>query len=270
MVEKFTEACVNKTKQSVLQTFVLAILAGMFIAFGANSSNLAVHAIDNLGVAKVVAGVIFPVGLMLIVAVAGELFTGDCMLIFGNYAGRYSAAKTIEKLVTVFLGNLVGGVLIAALVSAAGQFNMGNAAVGAYTIKVAFGKLQYSFAQCVASGILCNIIVCLAVLMASRCTDVPGKVIAVFLPICAFVIGSFEHCVANMYYIPAGMMAASNPACAAKAAELYGYTDEMLASVNVVNFLTKNLVGVTIGNIIGGMIFVALPLFYLEMKAGKK
>ncbi len=266
MVEKFTSGCIGKTKQKHVDTFVLAILAGMFIAFGGSSSNLAVHGIEDPGIAKLVAGVIFPVGLMLIVAVAGELFTGDCMMVFGNMSGDYPVSKTVKKLAIVFCGNLVGSLIIMALLYGAGQFNTGSGALGAYTIKVALGKVNLSFGSAVASGILCNILVCLAVLIASRVENIAGKIFAVFFPIMAFVIGGFEHCVANMYFIPAGIACAMNDAYAAKAMELYGYTEEMLAELTVSNFLLHNLLPVTIGNMIGGMLFVALPLYFLSRR----
>ncbi len=264
MVEKYIDVCVGKTKQKHWETFLLAIFAGMFIAFGASSSSLAVHNIADPGIAKFVAGLIFPVGLMLIVTVTGELFTGDCMLIFGNYDKKYSVGTTIVKLIIVYLGNMVGSILTALLLYGAGQYNMSDGGLGAYTIKVAYGKLNLGFGAGFCSGILCNILVCLAVLMAFKVDNVPGKMMAVFFPIMAFVIGGFEHCVANMYYIPAGILAAGNEKYAAKAAELYGYTAEQLASVNVANFLVKSSIPVTIGNIVGGMIFIALPLYILQ------
>ncbi len=266
MVENFTKGCEKKAAQNHLDTFVLAILAGMFIAFGGSSSNLAVHQIADPGIAKTVAGTIFPVGLMLIVAVAGELFTGDCMMVFGNFSGKYSVFKTIQKLAIVFCGNMVGSLIIMFLLYGAGQYNTGAGALGAYTIKVALGKINLSFGTAIASGILCNILVCAAVLIASRVENIAGKIFAVFFPIMAFVIGGFEHCVANMYFIPAGIACLGNDVYRQQAMELYGYTEEMLSALTIPNFLLHNLLPVTIGNMIGGMVFVALPLYYLSKR----
>ncbi len=266
MIESYIRVCEGKIEETHRNTFLLAIFAGMFIAFGASSSNVAVDAIENTGLAKFVAGMVFPVGLMLILTVAGELFTGDCMLILGGMDSRYTTVDTIKKLILVYFGNLAGSLILVFLLYQSGQFQMSQGAVGAYTIKVASGKLQYTFWQCIASGILCNILVCAAVLMASRVKSVPGKMITVFFPIMAFVIGGFEHCVANMYYLPAGIAAAGNALYVERAQELYGITSEAVSQLTVSNMIIKNLIPVTIGNMIGGMVFVALPLYMLSRK----
>ncbi len=266
MIENFINVCEGKIKESHQNTFLLAIFAGMFIAFGASSSNVAIHAIENPGMAKFVAGIIFPVGLMLIITVAGELFTGDCMLVLGGFDHRYNNGKAIIKLVVVYFGNLAGSLILVFLLYNCGQYQMSAGAVGAYTIKVASGKLGYTFMQCVASGILCNILVCAAVLMASRVPSVPGKIVTVFFPILAFVIGGFEHCVANMYYLPAGIAAAGNEQYVAKAIELYGLTEEAISALTIPNMILLNLIPVTLGNILGGMVFIALPLYVLSRK----
>ena len=122
-------------------------------------------------------------------------------------------------------------------------------------------QLDHSF----TSGILCNILVCLAILMATTATDIEGKVWAIFFPIWAFVVGGFEHCVANMFYIPAGIMAAANPAYAAKAQEAYGITQKQLDSLTVLNSL-HNFIPVTLGNLLGGMLFVGIPCFLVYKK----
>lgn len=117
------------------------------------------------------------------------------------------------------------------------------------------------------SGILCNILVCIAVLMAGVAKDIPGKILAIFFPIMAFVIGGYEHCVANMYYIPAGILATTNDMYRETAMSAYGYTEAQLSSLNIQSFVTASLVPVTIGNIIGGMLFVSVPLYVLHRKS---
>ena len=257
-------AAKGKTELPLLRMILLGIFAGMFIAGGASASSLAMHAISNVGLARLVAGAIFPVGLMMIVLVGGELFTGDCLMIMGCVHGKFSAAKMIKVLVVVYLANFVGSVLFAELVNLSGQYNYSGGMLGAFTIKVALGKVNLSFGAAVASGILCNIFVCMAVLMAMAAKDIAGKVWAIFFPILAFIVSGYEHCVANMYYIPAGIFAKANPAYAALAMESYGYTTIQLDSLNWANFVVKNLVPVTIGNILGGMVFVGLPLYLIH------
>lgn len=127
---------------------------------------------------------------------------------------------------------MVGAVALAYLVYLSGQYNYTSGALGAFTIKVALGKVSLSFLPALISGILCNILVCAAVLMASTAKDIAGKSLAIFFPIMAFVVSGFEHCVANMYYIPAGIFASMNPDYVAKAKELYGITGSQIAALN--------------------------------------
>ena len=257
-------AAAGKTRLSLLRMILLGILAGMFIAGGASASSVAMHAISNVGLARLVAGSIFPVGLMMIVLVGGELFTGDCLMIMGCVHGKFSVKSMIKVLVVVYLSNFVGSVLFAELVNLSDQYNYTNGLLGAFTIKVALGKVTMSFGAAFASGILCNIFVCMAVLMAAAAKDIAGKIWAIFFPILAFIVSGYEHCVANMYYISAGIFAKANSTYASAAMESYGYTTLQLDSLNWANFVVKNLIPVTIGNILGGMVFVGLPLYLIH------
>ncbi|MBO5347202.1 MAG: formate/nitrite transporter family protein [Lachnospiraceae bacterium] len=253
-----------KTTTPAWRLLLLGILAGMFIAFGASSSSLAIHAMENSGLAKVVAGTIFPVGLMMIVLIGGELFTGDCMMALGVMHKEFRVLPMIKVLCLVYAGNLIGSAIIATLIFFSGQLDMTNGLLGAFTIKIALGKVSLSFPSAMVSGILCNILVCIAVLMAGVAKDIPGKILAIFFPIMAFVIGGYEHCVANMYYIPAGILATTNDMYRETAMSAYGYTEAQLSSLNLQSFVTASLVPVTIGNIIGGMLFVSVPLYVLH------
>lgn len=254
----------GKVKLPLLKCILLGIMAGAFIAFGGAASNAAIHDISNQGLAKTLAGCIFPVGLMMIVFVGGELFTGDCLMIAGVVDKKFSALSMIKTLVIVYFSNMVGAVIIAALVYYSGLLDYTSGALGAFTIKVAYGKATIAPLKAVCSGILCNILVCIAVLMATAAKDIAGKVWAIFFPICAFVIGGWEHCVANMFYIPAGIIASTNPNYVAKAEELYGITSQQIsANLNIGGFVS-NLIPVTIGSILGGMVFVALPLYAIH------
>lgn len=257
-------AAEGKTELPLYRMILLGIFAGMFIACGASASSVAMHAISNVGLARLVAGCVFPIGLMMIVFVGGELFTGDCLMIMGCMHGNFSVWSMVKVLILVWLSNLAGSVLFAAMVNASTQYNYTGGLLGAFTIKVAMGKLGMSFGVAFISGILCNFFVCIAVLMAAAAKDIAGKVWAIFFPIMAFVVSGYEHCVANMYYIPAGIFAASNAAYVEAAQTAYGYTAEQLAALNWSNFFVKNLVPVTLGNIVGGMVFVGLPLYLIH------
>ena len=256
----------GKTQLPLARMILLGMFAGMFIACGASASSVAMHAVENVGLARLVAGCIFPVGLMMIVFVGGELFTGDCLMVMGCLHGEYRVIDMLRVLAVVFLSNFAGAALMAAMVSATTQFGFTGNLLGAFTIKVAMGKVNMSFGAAFVSGILCNIFVCVAVLMAAASKDIAGKVWAIFFPIMAFVVSGYEHCVANMYYVPAGIFAAANPAYAEAAVSAYGYTAGQMASLNWANFLVKNLVPVTLGNIVGGMVFVGLPLYLIHAR----
>jgi formate/nitrite transporter len=257
-------AAKGKTELPLLRLILLGIFAGMFIACGASASSVAMHNISNVGLARLVAGCIFPVGLMMIVFVGGELFTGDCLMIMGCLHGKFSVWKLVKVLAVVFVSNFLGSVILAAMVSASGQYHYTNDLLGAFTIKVGLGKLTMDFGTAFISGILCNIFVCVAVLMAAASKDIAGKVWAIFFPIMAFVVSGYEHCVANMYYIPAAIFASSDEAYVRAAQSAYGYTAAQLEVLTWGNFLTGNLIPVTLGNIVGGMVFVALPLYLID------
>ena len=177
---------VKRVNMPIFKLVLLGILAGMFIAGGAAASNVAMHNISNVGLARLVAGVIFPVGLMMIVLVGGELFTGDCLLILGIMDKKYNVLQAIKVLVIVFITNLLGSVIIAFIVYESGQFNYTDGLLGAFTIKVENKKTGLSFTNAFCSGILCNIFVCLAVLMAASSKQVSGKILGIFFPIMAF------------------------------------------------------------------------------------
>ena len=254
----------GKTQLSMIRMILLGIFAGMFIACGASASTVAMHAISNLGLARLVAGCVFPIGLMMIVFVGGELFTGDCLMIMGCMHGKFSVVQMLKVLAVVFLSNFLGSVLFAAMVNATPQFGYSSSLLGAFTIKVALGKVTMSFGAAFVSGILCNFFVCIAVLMAAAAKDIAGKVLAIFFPIMAFVVSGYEHCVANMYYIPAGIFAAANPAYTQTAMDAYGYTAAQLEALTWGNLLVSNLLPVTLGNIVGGMVCVGLPLYLIH------
>lgn len=257
---------VNRTKMPFMKMVLLGIFAGMFIACGAEGSSVAMHAISNVGLARTVAGCIFPIGLMLIVLLGGELFTGDCLLIMGVLDKKVKVLSMIRILIVVFFSNLIGSLIIVFLVNLSGQLGYSNNLLGAFTIKVAMGKATMDFSKAFTSGILCNVFVCGAVLMATAAKDVAGKIWACFFPILVFVVSGFEHCVANMYYIPAGIIAKNNSVYAEKAMEVYGYTEEQLAKLNWKSFFIDSSIPVTLGNIVGGMVLIGVIFWLINGK----
>lgn len=263
-IETYRSGCAGKCAQTNARVIGKAILAGMMIAMGAVGSSVAAHAIDNVGIARLTAAVVFPVGLMMVILMGAELFTGDCLMAVGLPEKDISPMQFVKMLALVYVGNLIGGIATSALVVLSGQLDYSGGKLGAYTIKVALGKATITPVKGLSSGILCNILVCAAVLMAICAKDISGKLLVSFFVIMLFVTAGYEHCVANMYYITAGLMAKLNPAYVSQATEIYGITAEQLNELNIVNMLVKNLIPVTIGNIIGGSCCVGLPIYYLN------
>lgn len=259
-------SAVVKASLTLPKMFLLAILAGAFIAFGAESANLVMHQISNTGLARLAAGCVFPAGLIMVVILGAELFTGNCLMVEGILAKKIRWSGWIKSLVTLWIGNFVGSLLVVALIAGTTQLGYSSDGLGAFTINVALGKVNLGFSQAFVSGIGCNVLVCIAVLLATAAKDIASKILGIFIPICAFVLSGFEHCIANMYYIPAGIAAAANPAYAAAAADLYGITSDQLALLSVEG-LFGNLVPVTLGNIVGGVAIGIIMYFCYASKS---
>ena len=266
VLEKIMQAGEARVLLPVLRCVLLGMMAGGFIAFGAGASSVAAHGVADTGLARLVTAAVFPVGLMMIVMIGGELFTGDCLMVAGVWDRRYSIGRMLRVLAIVWCSNLAGAILIAVLIGNSGIFSYSDGGLGAFLIKIAYGKCAMQPLTAVVSGILCNILVCSAVCMSTAAKDAIGKIMSVFFPIMAFVVAGWEHSVANMFYLPAGMIAAHNPQFIAKAEELYGLSaGQIYEQVNVAGFF-HNILSVTLGNIVGAMVCMALPLYLIHRK----
>lgn len=272
IAEYAIDAGMKKAKLPALNLFLLGILAGAFIAFAAEGSNMAAYNLfadpATYGIGKALAGSIFGTGLMLVVLAGGELFTGNTMMVAGVACRKVSISGMFRNWIVVYIGNLVGSVFIAYMMSESGLFGSSAALIGGMTIKIAAYKVGLSFPQAFFLGIMCNWLVCLAVWMSYGAKDVAGKVLAIFFPIWLFITSGFEHCIANMYYIPAGILAKANPEYF-QAAQALGVSIEKLNSLNWTGFMLGNLVPVTLGNIVGGGLFVGLAYWYVYLKKGR-
>lgn len=244
----------NKAKLTVLQTVVLGIMAGIFIALGGAASGVASHSIADAGLAKFVSGAIFPTGLILVVICGAELFTGNALMIVPLMDGKITIKDVIRNWVIVYFSNFIGSVLIAFLVFKAGVFGMSSGKLGGVVIKVASTKASLPFWTAFSSAILCNLLVCLAVWGTAAAKDVVGKIAIAWFPIMAFVVCGFEHCVANMYFLTAGIFAKSNPTFV----QASGLSPEkMVNGAGIIN----NLIPVTLGNIVGGAVLVGIAYY---------
>jgi len=245
---RYAAAGEGKAKRATSLLIVLGMVAGALIAFGSAATNTAAYGIPNVWTARTICALLFPFGLGCVIIVGAELFTGNCLITISLLEKRCSAAQMLRSWTIVYLSNFVGALLVAAGCAWFGQMNYSDGLLAVYTMKVAVGKCNLSFGNAVVSGIMCNFLVSLGVLMGMSGKDTAGRIIGAYLPVAFFVLCGFEHCVANMYYISAGLMAKAVPAYA----ELAAATGLDLSSLTVSNFLLRNLVPVTIGNIIGG------------------
>lgn len=252
----------KKTQLSLDRMFILGILAGVYIGFGAQLAttvSMDLAPIVGVGLSNLISGGAFSVGLMLVVLGGAELFTGNNLIWLSFLSRRSKATAVFRNWATVFLGNFVGSMLLAILIFVGGFYTIGGNALGIRALTIANGKVNIGFIQLVARGIVCNWLVCLAVWIATSAEDTTGKILACFFPIMTFVASGFEHSIANMFFIPMGILLKGVPNLVSQA----GLNIEYLTWTG---FLTRNLVPVTIGNIIGGGFFVATLYWYVYLR----
>ena len=253
---------VKKATLSILNALILGILAGVYIGFGAALATLVGHDAASrfgLGIGQILTGSVFSVGLILVVIAGAELFTGNNLMITSVLARQSSLARMLSRWGVVYAANFIGSVLLAFIMYESGLWKMAGGAVGAKAIAIAKAKVNLSFAEAFFRGVGCNWLVCLAVWMAFSANDIAGKVLVIFFPIMAFVALGYEHCVANMYFVPMGLFL--------KGAAAAGVD---LGSLTWGRFLTANLVPVTLGNIAGGAIFVGSAYWWAFVHGQRK
>jgi len=252
----------KKTTNAAYRLLLLGVLAGFLIGMGAVASSTGSFAITNPGLQKAVAGLLFPFGLILVIFTGAELFTGNCLITISVLDKKASIGGLLRNWGLVYLGNFIGSILLAAGCAYFGQIGLGDGALAVATIKTAAAKCSLSFGKALVFGICCNILVCTGVACAIMSKSPAGKAIGAYLPVAFFVISGFEHSIANMYYIPAGLFAKTIPAYASAAAA----AGIDLSVLTWGNFFLANLVPVTLGNIIGGCGFAALLWFGHHVK----
>lgn len=238
---------VTKASFPVTKTLALAVLAGAFIAFGGMFYTVAITETGmGFGPTRLIGGLAFSLGLILVVVAGAELFTGNNLIVMAWASRRITTALLLRNWGLVYLGNLIGALATVLFVSLSGTLALGDGAVAETARNIAIGKLQLSFAESFVRGMLCNTLVCLAVWLCVAAHTVSGKILAILFPITAFVALGFEHSVANMYLIPIGYFAG--------------------AETVTVTALLSNLVPVTLGNIVGGSVLVALVYWVVYLR----
>ncbi len=274
IAQKVEDIGVKKGQLAIPQKFLLAVMAGAFIAMGAIfcttvvTGNGVAGAIKlPFGVVKLLGGLVFSLGLILVIVAGAELFTGNNLLVMAVASKKLPVSKLLRNWVVVYLGNFAGSVLTAYVMYLTTQYRFADGALGMKAMGIANVKCGLEFIPALTRGILCNTLVCLAVWLCFSCRTTTDKIIAIIFPITAFVAAGFEHCVANMYFIPVGIFIRGDaPFWASQGVDVAQYADLTWA-----NFFIKNLVPVTIGNIIGGTVFVGLIywVIYCQPKRAK-
>ena len=279
MAARAEESGVRKASTDALTLLVLSVLAGAFISFGAifattvSAGTITVATADGgaafsaglpYGVIRLLTGLVFSLGLILVIVGGAELFTGNNMIVMAWAGGKVTTRELLFNWIVAFAGNFVGAILTAGLMFYTTQYTFGGGAVGLAALSTAHAKASLEFVPAVALGIMCNVLVCLAVWMCYGARTVVDKIVTIIPPITAFVAAGFEHCIANIYFIPMGLFIKAGAPDSFWAS--IGKTGADYPALTWGNFLFGNLVPVTIGNIIGGSVMVAAIYWFVYLR----
>ena len=261
MAQRAEHVGIAKTELAVGETIALGILAGAFIAMGAIFATTVTAGGASLpfGGKKLLAGLVFSLGLILVIVAGAELFTGNNLIIMAWADRRISTFRLLRNWALVYTGNFIGSVATVIGIYLAAQYKFGQGTIGVNALAIADAKIHYSFLQAVMLGVFCNALVCLAVWLCLSARSTADKVLSIIFPITAFVAAGFEHSVANMFFIPMGLFIKMDHAFMVQVGATY-------ADLTWGNFLWRNLLPVTIGNIIGGAVFVGLVYWYIYLR----
>ncbi|MBL7061026.1 MAG: formate/nitrite transporter family protein [Actinobacteria bacterium] len=255
MAKRVEVASIRKAKLDFLSLIMLAILAGSFIALGAEFCTLVIFdSTLSVGLTKLLGGLVFSLGLILVIIAGAELFTGNNLIMMGFGSGVVTYKQLLKNWCVSYLGNFIGSMFIVGLMYFSNQWMMKDYLLGAKAVLIAADKVNLNFTEAFVRGILCNLLVCLAVWLCFSARTVIGKVSAIIFPITAFVASGFEHSIANMYFIPMGIILKGNSNIMNKVLEVA--PDANLGRLNITGLL-GNLLPVTLGNIVGGAVLVA-------------
>lgn len=254
ILDVIKKSAVTKANLRLGQMIVLSLLAGSFIALaGYGASVVNYHFLfdpETIGIARASGGLIFTTGLLMVVLAGGELFTGNCLMVTALPDKKIRITSMFQNWIIVYIGNFIGSIFIAFLINYTGLLNAGDGLLLKSVINTAVLKLGYDFGQAFILGMLCNFLVCIAVWMSTGADSTIGKIFAIFFPIWLFVTAGFEHSVANMYFVPVAIFADG------------GAT----SGIDFSHFFINNLLPVTLGNIVGGVVFVAASYSYAFSK----
>ncbi len=270
ITEKADDIAYSKATKAFLSAFYLAITAGMFISLAFVFYITVTTGMQDMpwGLSKLIGGLAFSMGLLLVVVVGGELFTSSTLTLIAKASHRITTGRMLKNWAVVYFGNYVGATFLVFLIFFAGLYNADNGQWGLNALQVAQHKLHHSFTEAVALGTLCNIMVCLAIWMAFGARTITDKMFAVLLPVAMFVASGFEHSIANMFMVPTGIMI--HHYAPPEFWTLIGRNPSEFADITSANFIINNLIPVTIGNIIGGGVIVGLMHWMIYLRPAQK
>jgi len=263
MARRVQNVGVKKANLDAATTLALAVLAGAFIALGANFATVVWT--DNglgFGLSRLVGGVVFALGLILVIVGGAELFTGNNLIVMAWASHQVRTRQLARNWALVYIGNFIGAAATAVGIFLTRQWTLDGYQVGATMLNIANAKTSLEFMPALALGIFCNALVCLAVWLCFSARTTTDKILSIVPPIAAFVAAGFEHSIANMYFIPLGLMLRGEPAVLQAA----GKTAEQLTNLTWRGFLFNNLLPVTLGNIIGGAVMVAAVYWFVYLR----
>jgi len=266
MAARVEKAGIAKGNLDFLSMFILSVMAGAFIAFGAMLYTYVIHDSSlSPGLTKLLGGLVFCLGLILVIVAGAELFTGNNLIVMAYVSRKITLKKLLFNWAVVFSGNLVGSLVVVFLLSQTGQWTGPGVGVAVKALMIANAKVNLTFVQALSRGIFCNTLVCLAVWLCFSGRSVTDKILAIIFPITAFVALGFEHSVANMYFIPAGLILKQDPQVLSAAGKILGQVPD-LSRLTTYGFLVRNLLPVTVGNIIGGSCLVGIIYWFVYLR----
>lgn len=252
----YVDAGVQKSRLPLCKMFALSIFAGMFIAMGGFGSTVVSYGVQPAAIGRILSAIVFPIGLMMVLVGGAELFTGNNLMLIPVLQKRTSIFKVLLNWIVVYIGNFIGSIFIAWAVAwfcITGDHSLYSGGLCEGVITTAYSKISLGFWDAFVKGILCNFMVCMAVWVSYAASDLAGKIGALYLPVALFVLCGFEHCIANMYFLPAGfftMIRIGQP------------IDLQL----ILNALVKNMLPVTLGNIVGGSVLTGFGYWWIYLR----
>lgn len=256
IAENYVETGRKKAELPVSHMLILGFFAGMFIALAGAGASVASAAMTNASASRIASALVFPAGLALVVCTGAELFTGNCLMMISALQKRISVGGLFKNLLFVYLGNLIGAIFVAILFVYGHIPSLYGGDLAQVLLNTAVSKVTLTLPEMLCRAVLCNVLVCIAVWAAMSSEQVSGKILALYPPVAIFILCGFEHCIANMFYIPAGLMIMGE----------YGLAAEGLT---IGNFILNNLIPATIGNMIGGMLVIGGGYWLVYLRGTK-